>query len=186
MSWATILAFLEAHPVRSVMVKDLSQLFAAGPPVVKQATFEDLSKSELGGWDIHATNGTVDNVASSEQEAFAQIRAFLSYLPSSILALPPVMPCTDPEDRREPELLDIIPRRRSRPYEIRKVVDLIIDKGSFFEIGPFWGRSIVAGFARMAGRPVGVLSSDCMVNGGKCIFLSHSCRSKTEYYFRRH
>ncbi|KAJ2915848.1 hypothetical protein MD484_g4573, partial [Candolleomyces efflorescens] len=155
----------------SVMVKDLSQLFAAGPPVVKQATFEDLSKSELGGWDIHATNGTVDNVASSELEAFQQIRTFLSYLPSSVFSLPPVLPCVDPVDRRDEELLDIIPRRRSRPYDIRKVIDAIVDKNgsalsTFFEIGPYWGRSIITGLARMSGRPIGVLASDCKINGG--------------------
>ncbi|RXW22220.1 hypothetical protein EST38_g3635 [Candolleomyces aberdarensis] len=161
----------------SVMVKDLSQLFAAGPPVVKQATFEDLSKSDLGGWDIHATNGTVDNVASSESDAFQQIRAFLSYLPSSVFSLPPVLPCKDPADRRDEELLDIIPRRRSRPYDIRKVVNAIVDVdvapdeggdavSTFFEIGAYWGRSIVTGLARMSGRPIGVLTSDCKVNGG--------------------
>lgn len=155
----------------SVMVKDLSQLFAAGPPVVKQATFEDLTKQELGGWDIHATNGTVDNVASSEADAFQQARAFLSYLPPSIFSLPPVIASKDPASRTEEQLLDIIPRRRSSPYDIRSVIHLVVDKSddgssSFFEIGPFWGRSIVTGFARMAGRPVGVLSSDCKINGG--------------------
>lgn len=150
----------------SVMVKDLSQLFAAGPPVVRQATFEDLSKQELGGWTIHAANGTVDNVASSEEDAFRQIRAFLSYLPSSVFALPPVVPSSDPVNRREEELLDIIPRRRASPYDVRRLINLIVDEASFFEIGPYWGRSIVTGFARLAGRPVGVLSSDCKVNGG--------------------
>ncbi|TFK28521.1 propionyl-CoA carboxylase [Coprinopsis marcescibilis] len=155
----------------SVMVKGLSQLFAAGPPVVKQATFEDLSKEELGGWEIHAKNGTVDNVAVSEEDAFLQIRSFLCYLPSSVLSLPPVLPSTDPVDRRDEELISIIPRRRARPYDIRRVVHLIVDmsenaESTFFEIGGYWGCSIVTGFARLSGRPVGVLSSDCMVNGG--------------------
>ncbi|KJA26879.1 hypothetical protein HYPSUDRAFT_84282 [Hypholoma sublateritium FD-334 SS-4] len=159
----------------SVMVMGLSQLFAAGPPVVKQATFEDLSKEALGGWEIHATNGTVDNVATSEQDAFLQIRAFLSYLPSSIFDLPYVTESTDPAHRREEELLRIIPRRRARPYDIRKLVKLIVDVdgnpynevSSFFEIGQTWGRSIVTGFARLTGYPVGILTSDCMVNGGQ-------------------
>ncbi|KAF8970404.1 propionyl-CoA carboxylase [Flammula alnicola] len=158
----------------SVMVKGLSQLFAAGPPVVKQATFEDLSKEALGGWEIHATNGTVDNVATSELDAFLQIRAFLSYLPSSIFQLPPVISSSDPTTRREEELIAIIPRRRARPYDIRKLISLIVDvdgnpyqrNSSFFEIGETWGRSIVTGFARLAGRPIGLLTSDCMVNGG--------------------
>ena len=164
------------------MVKGLSQLFAAGPPVVKQATFEDLSKEELGGWEIHATNGTVDNVATSELDAFHHIRAFLSYLPPSIFQHPPSISSTDPSDRREDELIRIIPRRRARPYDIRKLIALIVDmdgnpypdsSSSFFEIGSSWGRCIVTGFARLAGRPVGVLSSDCIVNGGIATIRSY-------------
>lgn len=162
------------------MVKGLSQLFAAGPPVVKQATFEDLSKEALGGWEVHATNGTVDNVATSELDAFLQIAAFLSYLPSSIFQLPPVSISSDPTTRKEGELVRIIPRRRARPYDIRKLVKLIIDidanphdhSTSFFEIGETWGRCIVTGFARLGGLPVGVLTSDCKVNGGQR-FLGH-------------
>ncbi|THH30561.1 hypothetical protein EUX98_g3627 [Antrodiella citrinella] len=162
----------------SVMVKDLSQLFAAGPPVVKQATFEDLSKEALGGWEIHARNGTVDNVCNSELEAFQQIRDFLSFLPPNIYNVPPVESSNDPQNRREEELIAIIPRRRARMYDIRKLIRLIVDVSSdptssahstgstFFEIGETWGRSIVTGFARLSGRPVGVLSSDCAVGGG--------------------
>ncbi|KAF7975680.1 hypothetical protein HWV62_8783 [Athelia sp. TMB] len=155
----------------SVMVKGLSQFFAAGPPVVKQATFEDLSKEELGGWEVHATNGSVDNVATSELDALHQIRVFLSYLPSSIFQLPPTMPSLDKVDRREEELISIIPRRRARAYDIRKVVRLLVDQdpeggSSFFEIGATWGRCIVTGFARLDGKSVGVLSSDCTSNGG--------------------
>ncbi|KAF9446436.1 propionyl-CoA carboxylase [Macrolepiota fuliginosa MF-IS2] len=158
----------------TVMVKGLSQLFAAGPPVVRQATFEDLSKEALGGWEIHATNGTVDNVATSEVEAYDQIRTFLSYLPSSIFSLPPVLSSVaahDTRERREEELIRIIPRRRARPYDVRKLIQLIVDRddgseSSFFEIGMTWGKNIVTGFARLDGRPVGVLSSDCTANGG--------------------
>ncbi|KAG6831666.1 hypothetical protein H0H87_004452 [Tephrocybe sp. NHM501043] len=152
----------------SVMVKGLSQLFAAGPPVVKQATFEDLSKEALGGWEIHAQNGTVDNVADSEQDAFDQIAAFLSYLPCSIFSLPPVVQSSDPPSRREEELVSIIPRRRTRPYDMRRLIRLIVDtngsvddpkNSTFFEIGGTWGRCILTGFARLGGRPVGVLTT---------------------------
>jgi acetyl-CoA carboxylase carboxyltransferase component len=151
-------------------------LFAAGPPVVRQATFEDLSKEALGGWEIHAQNGTVDNVATSELDAFHQIRRFLSYLPSSIFSLPPIYTTSDHPNRREEDLLSIIPRRRARPYDVRKLIHLIVDidepsensnPSSFFEIGYTWGRCIVTGFARLSGRPVGVLTSDCMFNGGE-------------------
>ncbi|KAJ8502624.1 hypothetical protein ONZ45_g11585 [Pleurotus djamor] len=161
----------------SVMVRGLSQLFAAGPPVVKQATFEDLTKEQLGGVDIHASNGTVDNVATSEQDAFEQIRTFLSYLPPSIFQLPPAESTVDSDERREEALSSIIPRRRARPYDIRVLVSLIVDivdaskpaapdNTTFWEIGATWGRCIVTGFARLSGKPVGVLTSDCMVGGG--------------------
>lgn len=147
--------------------------------MVKQATFEDLSKEDLGGWQVHAANGTVDNIAVSEQDAFRQIRCFLSYLPSSVFALPPLQDPTDARTRREEALISIIPRRRARSYDIRKLIQLIVDTSrndsvsldsnsfsSFFEIGATWGRPIVTGFARLEGRVVGVLSSDCTVNGG--------------------
>ncbi|CDO75440.1 hypothetical protein BN946_scf184693.g9 [Trametes cinnabarina] len=157
----------------SVMVKGLSQLFAAGPPVVKQATYEDLSKEALGGWEIHGRNGTIDNVAMSELDAFQQIKTFLSFLPSSIYAMPPVLSSSDPADRREEELVSIIPRRRTRTYDIRRLIHLVVDinrqaerEDSFFEIGSTWGRSVVTGLARLCGMPVGVLSSDCTVGGG--------------------
>ncbi|KAF9003297.1 propionyl-CoA carboxylase [Cyathus striatus] len=156
----------------SVMVKDLSQLFAAGPPIVSRALFETHTKSSLGGHLIHSTNGTIDNLASSESDAFTQIHTFLSYLPSSIFQLPPVRESTDDPGRKEEWLLDIIPRRRARGYDVRKIILGVVDRegeeeGEFFEIGRGWGRCIVTGFARAGGRPIGVLASDCMVNGGE-------------------
>ena len=173
------------HPLAVPLLTTYVQLFAAGPPVVKQATFEDLSKEQLGGWEIHGRNGTVDNIATSELDAFRQIRLFLSFLPSSVHFLPPSRPSPDPADRREEALISIIPRRRARTYDIRKLVRLIVDidsptpttsdageqqdqssRSSFFEIGATWGRSVVTGLARLRGRPVGVLTSDCTVGGG--------------------
>ena len=166
------------------MVRGLSQLFAAGPPIVAQATFENLSKEALGGVQVHATNGTVDNVAKSEADALRQIRLFLSYLPSNIFELPPVILSNDNVDRREEELISIIPRRRGRGYDIRKLIRLIVDMetedntdgagdgSSFFEMGATWGRCIVTGLARLGGRTVGILTSDCMVNGGNVDVVS--------------
>ncbi|KAI0646557.1 propionyl-CoA carboxylase [Trametes meyenii] len=161
----------------SIMVRGLSQLFAAGPPVVKQATYEDLSKEALGGWEVHARNGTVDNVATSELEAFQQIKTFLSFLPPSVYVLPPVITPSDPAERREDELIAIIPRRRTRVYDIRRLIELVVDtrddandptqkNSSFFEIGATWGRSVVTGLTRLQGMPVGILSSDCTIGGG--------------------
>jgi acetyl-CoA carboxylase carboxyltransferase component len=150
-----------------VMVKGIAQIFAAGPPVVERALGLQVSKEELGGAQVHVhTSGLVDNEAEDEADAFRQIRAFLSYLPTNVWELPPARPCDDPAERREEALLDIIPRNRARPYDVRRVVGLIMDAGSVFEVGRFYGPAQVTLFARLAGRPVGVLANDPLRYGG--------------------
>ncbi|WP_421998907.1 carboxyl transferase domain-containing protein [Reyranella sp.] len=151
----------------SVMVRDISQLFVAGPPVVSHAMGYDVTKEDLGGWHIHCRNGSVDNLAESEEDAMAQTRRFLSYLPPSVHEAPPVTRCADPADRREEELLTLVPRKRTATFDIRRAIRLIADRDSFFEIGPLWGTDQVAGFIRMNGFPMGVIASDSRhVNGG--------------------
>ncbi len=143
----------------SVLVKELSQVFVAGPPVTR-ALGEDVTKEELGGWQIQARNGTVDAVVDSEADAFDAARKFLSYLPSSVHDLPPVQAATDDPNRREEALLSIVPTDGKTPYKPRKIVAAAVDTGSFFEIGEQWGRGIVTGFARIDGHPVGILAGD--------------------------
>ena len=151
----------------SVMVRDISQLFVAGPPVVSHAMGYDVTKEDLGGWHIHCRNGSVDNLAETEEEAMAQTRRFLSYLPSSVYEAPPVTKSTDPADRREEELLTLVPRKRTATFDVRRAIRLLADKDSFFEVGPLWGTDQVAGFVRMNGYPMGVIASDSRhVNGG--------------------
>ncbi len=151
----------------SVMVRDIAQLFVAGPPVVQHAMGYDITKEELGGWHIHCQNGSVDNLAESEQDAMEQTKRFLSYLPSSVYEAPPIASCADARDRREEELLDIIPRNRTSTFDIRKTIGLVFDQGSFFEVGPLWGTDQVTGFARLDGHPVGIIASDSRhTNGG--------------------
>ncbi|NJN52455.1 MAG: methylmalonyl-CoA carboxyltransferase [Gammaproteobacteria bacterium] len=151
----------------SVMVKDIAQLFVAGPPVVSHAMGYDITKEDLGGWHIHCTNGSVDNLAESEAEAVQMTRRFLSYLPGSVYESPPIVPCTDPADRAEEALLSLIPRKRTTTFDIRKAIRLMADADSFFEIGALWGTDQVVGFARFKGHPVGVIASDSRhVNGG--------------------
>ena len=153
----------------SVMVRDIAQLFVAGPPVVSHAMGYDISKEDLGDWRIHCRNGSVDNLAETEGEAVAQARRFLSYLPSSVHEAPPVAEpdWADPVDRREEELFTIIPRKRTTTFDARRVIRLLADRESFFEIGPLWGEDQITGFARFNGYPVGVIASDSRhVNGG--------------------
>ena len=151
----------------SVMVRGLSQVFAAGPPVVRRALGAAVSKEELGGYKVHARrSGVVDNDVESEIEAFEHVRRFLSYLPSNVHEIPPIAPTTDPVDRREEELIRIIPRERNRPYNPRKLVSLIVDTGSAFEIGRYYGGAQITMFARINGHPIGVLANDPLIQGG--------------------
>jgi len=150
----------------SVMVKGTSQLFVAGPPVVERGVGEVVTKEELGGAHIHTRNGVVDNEAESEDDAFVQIRCFLSYLPPNVWQAPRRGPVTDDPSRREDTLLAIVPRNRRRGYDARTILSLVLDRDSFFEIGRFFGRPLVVGFARLGGFPVGVLASDPMQGGG--------------------
>ena len=149
----------------SIMVKGLSQIFAAGPVVAAQIG-EELSKEELGGSDIHAHNGVVDEEVASEDEAFAYARAFLSYLPSSVGKLAKRTPATDPVDRREEKLISIVPREDKQVYSMRSVMHAVFDGQSVFEMGRRWGRAAITAFARLDGWPVAVLASDPTFLGG--------------------
>jgi acetyl-CoA carboxylase carboxyltransferase component len=149
----------------SVMVKETSQLFVAGPPVVKRIG-QDYTKNELGGSQIHARNGTVDDEAASESEAFGRARRFLSYLPQSVYERPARTGPQDDANATAESLIDAIPRDSRKVYKVRPIVEAVVDKGSFFEIGRLWGRSIVTGFARADGWPVAVMASDPYFYGG--------------------
>jgi acetyl-CoA carboxylase carboxyltransferase component len=153
----------------AVMVRDIAQLFVAGPPVVSHAMGYEVTKEDLGGWHIHCKNGSVDNLAESEEEAVAMTRRFLSYLPSSVYEAPPVLPprADDPPDRRDEELFTLIPRKRTTTFDVRRAIRLMADRDSFFEIGSLWGTDQVVGFVRFNGYPMGVIASDSRhVNGG--------------------
>ena len=153
----------------SVMVRDVAQLFVAGPPVVSHAMGYEVTKEDLGGWHIHCRNGSVDNLAETEAEAVSMARRFLSYLPSSVYEAPPLLPPdpADPPERRDDELFGIIPRKRTMTFDIRRAIELMADRGSFFEIGALWGSDQVTGFVRFNGYPLGVIASDSRhANGG--------------------
>lgn len=152
----------------SVMAGDVGSLFNAGPAIVQGATFEEgLKHTDLGGPMVHCRNGTVDNLAANEAECFEQIRTVLSYLPNCAQAqIPPVLANDDPVGRLCPELRTIIPRRRVRMYNARAIIKSVFDASTWFEIGALWGRTVIVGLARLGGRPVGVISTDCEVNGG--------------------
>ena len=161
-------ALLMVNSHFSVMVKEKSQVFVGGPPLVKWAFGETVSKEELGGYRIHARgSGVVDNEAESEEEAFEQVRRFLSFFPQNVWELPKREEMTnDSCDRKEEELLSVVPKDSKKSYDMRKVIEMIFDRGSVFEMGKFQGRSQITALARLNGYPVGVLANDPRFRAG--------------------
>ena len=150
----------------NVMVKKTSQVFVAGPKVVEQATGVVISKEDLGDERIQVKNGVILNLAEDEQDAIDQIRRFLSYLPANVWEEPPVVECEDDPNRRDESLLSAIPTNRRQIYDPRDILDSVLDQGSFFEIGPYYGKARVTGLARVNGHPVGVMANHPKFNGG--------------------
>jgi acetyl-CoA carboxylase carboxyltransferase component len=149
----------------SVMVEGRSQVFTAGPPLVG-FTGEQISKEELGGSATQTRNGVIDDAVPSEEEGFVRTRRFLGYLPSSVHELPPRGSSADPPDRREGSLLSAVPRNPRQVFDVRRIIDAVVDEGSFFEMTRMFGRALVTGLARLDGYPVAVIGSDPRFYGG--------------------
>lgn len=151
----------------SVMVRDTSQVFAAGPPVVKQAFGIDIDKNTLGGYQVHSRkSGIVDNEAADEADALRQVRRFLSYMPRHAGLLPPRPACTDDPGRAEDWLQGAVPRNPRQVYDPRRILNAIFDLDSVFEIGRYHGGSVITCLARLNGVPAGVLANDPRVAAG--------------------
>jgi acetyl-CoA carboxylase carboxyltransferase component len=150
----------------SLMTRTTAQVLVGGPALVARATGEQASKEELGGAEIHGKSGVVDNVAEDEADVWRQIRRFLSYLPSHVWEAPPLAACDDPRDRRDAKLIEIVPRDARKPYKMRRLVESLVDRESFFELTPGYGRTQITALARLNGHPVGVLANDPYVYAG--------------------
>ena len=150
----------------SVIVRGSAQLFVAGPPVVAAAMGESPDKEALGGARAQTKAGAVDNEAADEDDALDQLRRFLSYLPGSAWEAPPIAASTDDPERREDELRGIIPRDSRQPYDMRRIMELVLDRASVFEVGRRFGPPLITALGRLDGRPVGVLASDPKHYGG--------------------
>ena len=150
----------------SVMAKETAQVMVGGPALVERALGRPITKEELGGADVHGKSGVVDSVAADEHDALAQIRSFLSFLPSSVHALPPRGARTDPVDRCDDWLLEAVPRNRRRAFDMRRIIRAVVDDEHFFELGRLFGRGQIAGLARLDGQPVLILGNDCRFYAG--------------------
>lgn len=150
----------------SVMARDTAQVMIGGPALVKRALGCEVTKESLGGADVHARSGVVDNVADDEASALAQVRRFLSYLPQHVDEPAPRRACNDAADRVADELATLVPRDRRRTFDVLRIIELVVDQGSFFRMGADYGPGLVTGLAHLAGQPVGITANDCRHNAG--------------------
>jgi acetyl-CoA carboxylase carboxyltransferase component len=163
----------------TIMVKASSQIFAAGPPVVERAFGTRVTKQALGGAKMAVdTAGTIDNAAENEEDCLRQIRRFLSYLPQNVWELPPRVPCGDAVDRCDDALVDIVPRSTRQPYDMRKLIAMVIDRDSAFEIQPTFGRAVITQLARLDGYVVGIVANNPMFGG----IVDHKAARKQTHF----
>ena len=157
----------------SIMVKKVSQVFVAGPPLVEKIG-EKVTKEELGGSEIHGSNGVIDDVAENEAEAMEMAKKFLSFMPSSIHYLPKKEITKDDPSRKDDFLLRIIPKNKRESYDILPIIESVVDKNSFFELGKKYGLSVITGLARLDGFPIIVIANNPQVYGGG--WTTNSCK----------
>jgi propionyl-CoA carboxylase beta chain len=144
----------------NVMVKETSYMFITGPDVIKTVTHEDVTKEELGGAVTHnRVSGVAHFVADSDQHALRTVRELLSFIPSNNLDDPPALQASDPADRIETKLNTLVPESSNQPYDIREVILPVVDDEYFFEVHQLYAPNIVVGFARLGGKPVGIVAN---------------------------
>ena len=149
------------------MVRHIGYMFITGPDVIKVTTGEQVTFEDLGGSDVHnQRSGVAHFIADSEDEAFAQMRELISYLPANNRERPPYRPTLDDPHRADPELQSLIPDNPNQPYDMREVVTRVVDEGRFLEVMPFHAQNIICGFGRLDGNTVGVVGNQPRVLAG--------------------
>ncbi len=150
-----------------IMVKNTSYMFVTGPNVVKAVTHEDVTFEELGGAMVHnAISGVAHFAAENEVECLQLIRKLLSYVPSNNMEDPPAVPPTDDPNRMDDELNSIVPDSPTKSYNMKEVIRRVVDHGEFLEVHEHWAQNIICGFARLNGRPVGIVAQQPSVLAG--------------------
>src|SRR6478735_1565447 len=142
------------------MVEGSSYMFITGPDVVKTVTGEEVTFEELGGASTHAAkSGVAHFISQDERSCLEDARYLLSFLPQNNLDPPPYFEPTDPVDREEPELDTLIPDSPNKPYDMKQVIQRIVDEGDLLEVHELWAENVVCGFARLGGHPVGIVGN---------------------------
>ena len=143
-----------------MMVRNTSYMFVTGPDVIKTVTHEEVTKEDLGGALTHnSKSGVAHFVAEDDEQAMMMLRELFSFLPSNNLEDPPRKPCTDNIHREDEKLQTIVPEDPNKPYDIKEIIHTVVDEHNFFEVMPFYAQNIIVGFARFAGRPVGIVAN---------------------------
>lgn len=159
------------------MVEDTSYMFVTGPDVVKTVTHEEVTAEELGGATTHTTkSGVADRAFTNDMEALLYMRRFVDFLPSSNREDPPYRPTPDPHDRIENSLDTLVPDNPNKPYDMKELIEKIVDEGDFFELQPNYAGNIIIGFARMEGSTVGIVANQPMVLAG-CLDIDSSIKA---------
>ena len=149
------------------MVKGIGSLALGGPALVKAMTGEEISEQDLGGSKMHTTKSGVGDVEVESDAACIQlVKDYLSYFPSSCESEPPRLPVTDPVDRREESLLDLLPENPRRAYDMYKLIAAVVDHGKWLDLKPRWARSVITCLARVGGRSVGIVANQPNHLGG--------------------
>ncbi len=144
----------------TLMVENTSYMFLTGPGPVKAVLGEVVTQEQLGGASVHATkSGVTHFTASNDEEAIAMIKQLMSYLPQNNLETTPRVECTDPIDRMEDYLNEIIPENPNMPYDMYQVISAVVDNGEFFEVQPNFAKNLIIGFARFNGQTVGIVAN---------------------------
>jgi propionyl-CoA carboxylase beta chain len=144
----------------NIMVKDTSYMFITGPDVIKTVTHEEVTKEELGGAVTHnSISGVAHFAADSDEHALRIVRELFSFIPANNLEDPPRVEASDPHDRIEPKLNELVPEASNQPYDIRDVINAVVDDGYFFEVQQMFAPNICVGFARLGGRSVGIVAN---------------------------
>src|SRR4029453_16677416 len=150
-----------------LMVVGTSYMFVTGPDVIKTVTHEEVTMNDLGGAMTHnATSGVAHFAVTDDRECLATIRELLSFLPSNNMEDPPVRPTSDSRDRENEELNGMVPVEPDQPYDIKEIIKIVVDKHYFFEVQKHYARNLVVGFARLDGRPVGIVANQPAILAG--------------------
>jgi len=143
-----------------MMVKESSYMFVTGPDVIKTVTHEEVTKEELGGAVTHnSKSGVAHLIADDDEQAMMMVREMMSFLPLNNMEDPPKQPCTDDINREDDHLDKIVPDDPNKPYDMKDIIETVVDNGNFFEIQCQYAQNILIGFARMGGRPIGIVAN---------------------------